>query len=180
MDSETHKNLISRIRQSDLDEEEQEEAISLVKQERKEELPSATVSVSGDEDRMGGTAKLTLGDVMGVTVHFSDLDIPDDYDPEEDEISETVYLSLDRINGMDPTGAGDGGAPGSDESILADFHLTYGQGKQLLRLVDDEVRIGTPGDVENAIRRLLGPPEDVNPLLRDIQENGVRGWRRVE
>lgn len=181
MDGDTAKNLISRIRNTDMDEEAQNEAIAQVKEERNDSRPAAVVGVSATEDGMGGNARLSLGERTPVSLTFPTLDLPEDYDPEEDEHTETVYLTLNRLAGQPALGEGDGSSTAYDEDlILADYHLTYGQAKALLRLLEPDEKPGTPGDVESRLRHVLGDPAPVNRLLRDIQENGVRGWRRVE
>lgn len=185
MDSETAKNMIARVRQSDLDEDEQDRVISMIKDERASGKPAAYISVSGNEDGMGGMAKLTLGERTPVRVVFRDpewLDELDDLDEDEEdpvEIPAEVYLELTRLGDEINLGEGTGSTKAYDDDlILADYHLSYGQGKALLRLLGVE-RIGTPGDVGTTLRTELGLPEDVNPILRDIQENGVRGWRTL-
>lgn len=181
MDGDTAKNLITRIRKSNLDEEAQEEAIAQIKEERNEQRPAAVVGISTTEEGMNGNVRLALGERTPATVTFDDLDLPEDYDPEEDTHRETVFLTLNRLDGTPALGEGEGSAEAYNEDlILADYHLTYGQAKALLRLVEPEEQPGTPGDVESRLRHVLGSPDEVNPLLRDIQENGVRGWRRVE
>jgi len=179
MDGDTHKNLISRIRNSDMDEEAQEEAIQQIKEERNDSRPAAVVGISGTEEGMGGNARLSMGERTPVTVTFEEETEEENRAAELRE--ETVYLTLNRMGGEPARGAGEGAAEAYDEDlILADYHLSYGQAKALVRLVDDEARVGTPGAVESTLRHVLGNPNEVNPLLRDIQENGVRGWRRVE
>lgn len=184
MDAKTSKNLISRIRQSDLDEEEQEEAIAMVKRERRESKPSVYLNVSGPEDgEMGGQAKVILGETTTVEVRPPEEWVEDmGLDDEEDYVSMTVDLSLNRIGDTLAFDDGEGGPPGSDEWILADYDLTYGQAKDLLRLLeplDEGVRVGTPGDVETELRRLLGDPSNLNRWIREVQLNGVRGWRNL-
>lgn len=181
MESETAKNLISRIRQSDLDDEAQEEAIRQVKAERAKGKPAAYLSVSGGEDRMGGSAKLRLGERTPVTVHLDEDEVePPDEDDEDPTYASRVFLELTRLDGHLSSGEGTGSSTAYDDGlIMADYHLTYGQAKALLRLVDPENSPGTPGDCGSRIRHVLGPPEDVNPLLRALQENGVRGWRTL-
>lgn len=183
MDSTSAKNLITRIRDSDLDEDEQEEAISLVEQERKRSRPDATVMVRGPgDDDMGGQVRLTLGDSTPVELTPPEGLKREAGYGEEDYVSFTVDLELSSIDDRVADGDGRGGPHGSEEWILADYHLTYRQGKDLLHLVDmtgENTRVGTPGDIENELRRLFGDPENLNRWIREIQENGVRGFRRI-
>jgi len=182
MDGDTAKNLISRIRNADMDEEAQNEAIQKIKAERNDSRPAAVVGVSTEEDGMGGNVRLSMGERTPVEVAYpSDPEEDtDDVDP-TDARTETLFLTLNRLNGDPALGEGDGSSTAYDDALLlADYHLTYGQGKALLRLVEPDEQPGTPGDVESRLRHVLGSPDEVNPLFRDIQENGVRGWRRVE
>lgn len=179
MDGDTAKNLISRIRSSDMDEEAQNEAIQKVKEERSDSRPAAVVGVSTTEDGMNGNVRLSMGERTPTTLAFEE----DAGDDDEGTVrrEETVYLTLNRLDGTPALGEGNGSSTAYDEDlILADYHLTYGQAKALLRLVEPDEEPGTPGDVQSRLRHVLGSPDSVNPLLRDIQENGVRGWRRVE
>lgn len=170
MDPETSKNLITRIRKSDLDEAEQEEAIALVQEERKRSRPEATIMVRGPEDDdMGGAARLTLGEET--TVETGGIAVDLELTQLADEFKEGDGTGTHPSHGYD------------DEIIGADYHLTYGQAKYLLKLlnraVDEEIRVGTPGDAESELRRLFGDPADLNRWIEEVQENGVRGWRTV-
>lgn len=179
MNGDTAKNLISRIRNTDMDEEAQNEAIQKIKEERNDSRPAAVVGISSTEDGMGGNARLSMGERTPVTVTFEEETEEENRAAEHRE--ETVYLTLNRLAGQPALGEGDGSSTAYDDDLLlADYHLTYGQAKALLRLVEPDEKPGTPGDVESRLRHVLGDPDSVNPLLRDIQENGVRGWRRVE
>jgi len=72
MDGDTAKNLISRIRNSDMDEEAQNEAIQKVKEERSDSRPAAVVGVSTTEDGMNGNVRLSMGERTPTTLAFEE------------------------------------------------------------------------------------------------------------
>lgn len=61
-----------------------------------------------------------------------------------------------------------------DDEPGADWNLTYGQEKALLRLLGED-RLGTPGDCENALWRLFSGPEPLNEWLDEVRRE-ASGW----
>ena len=55
-----------------------------------------------------------------------------------------------------------------DHEPGADWNLTYGQEKDLLRLLNEDP-VGTPGDCENALWRVFSGPGLLNEWLAEVQ-----------
>jgi len=55
-----------------------------------------------------------------------------------------------------------------DHEPGADWNLTYGQEKDLLRLLSNEA-VGTPGDCGNRLWHLFGGPSLLNEWLAEVQ-----------
>lgn len=55
-----------------------------------------------------------------------------------------------------------------DHEPGADWNLTYGQEKDLLRLLSNEA-VGTPGDCENRLWHMFGGPSLLNEWLYEVQ-----------
>jgi NTP pyrophosphatase (non-canonical NTP hydrolase) len=67
------------------------------------------------------------------------------------------------------------------DDVMADYDLTEGQMRELLRVFDDESPKGrTPGDLENRLRAIGAKPKPVNRLLERIRARPVVGRREAD